>query len=172
MGKLNRLFINVAIGGLIAVSAGSGFAHGNERGAVKIAIGDAKVSIEYGRPMLKGRDLTQMIVPGHLWRIGADAPTTLESNVDLDFGGTRVPKGNHVLLARYVEAGKWSLVFSTKSVFQYEPSAKVAEAPLEFREDKVSTDEVTITLTNHGGRGIMEIAWGTMRLVAAFTAAQ
>ena len=81
----------------------TGLAHGNERGQSKAAIGKARVTIDYGRPTLKGRDMLKRIQPGQVWRLGSDAPTTMESNADLDFGGTRVPKGKHVLLARLVE---------------------------------------------------------------------
>lgn len=172
MHKLRRLFIVAATIVMAAWGAVLTLAHGNDRGQAKLTIGGAKVTIDYGRPSLKGRNITKMIQPGQLWRIGADAPTTLESDKDLDFGGTRVPKGKHMLLARLVEPGKWRLVFSTKSVFQYDPSAKVAEAPLEFREEKDPVEEVTIRLSNHDGHGVIEIAWGTARLSASFMVAK
>ena len=147
-------------------------AHGNDRGQAKVTIDKAQVSIDYGRPALKGRDMLKKISLGQLWRIGADVPTTIESNVDLDFGGARVPQGKHILLARLVEPGKWTLVVSSKSVFNYEPSAKLAEVPLELREESDPVEELTIKLSNSGGRGVIEIAWGTSRLVASFAPAK
>ena len=63
--------------GVLALMAVNGIAHGNERGAVKATIGSATVTVDYGRPMLKGRDLMKMIQPGDVWRIGSDAPTTI-----------------------------------------------------------------------------------------------
>ncbi len=144
-------------------------AHGNERGEARATIGRARVSINYGRPTLNGRDLAKMIKPGQLWRIGADAPTTIESDTDLDFGRTRVPKGKHILLARYTEPGRWSLVVSSKDVFHYEPSAKIAEIPLELQEAKDPAELVTIQIANQKSQGLIEIAWGTMRLKGSFT---
>ncbi len=146
-------------------------AHGNEHGQAAATIGNAKVTIEYNRPMLKGRDLAKMIQPGQLWRIGADAPTTIESDTDLDFGGTKVPKGKHILLARFAEAGAWSLVVSSKSAHDYNPSAKIAEVPLGLEQGKDSEEMVTIHLSENGGKGTIEIAWGTMRLRATFSPA-
>ncbi len=169
MLKFNRFFIGATtVAMLIGASPGS-LAHGNDRGEAKATISGATVRIEYGRPALKGRDMMKTIHPGQLWRIGADDPTTLDSNTDLDFAGTRVPKGKHVLLARLIEPGKWSLVFSTKSAHDYEPSAKVAEVPLEFREEKDSVEEVTIRVSSKSGSGTIEISWGTSRLSASFT---
>src|SRR6516164_296662 len=158
--------------GVLALVAGNLIAHGNERGTAKATIGSATVTIDYGRPMLKGRDPMKMIQPGEVWRIGSDAPTTIESDADLDFGGTRVPKGKHILLAHYIEPGKWSLVVSSKSASQFEPGAKLAEVPMEYDESRDTMEEVTIQLSAKGGQGVINIAWGTMRLTASFSAAK
>lgn len=167
-----RLAVSALTLGWLVLSGPPIRAHGNDRGEAKATIGGARVSISYGRPALKGRDMLKQIQPGKLWRIGADAPTTVESDADLDFGGARVPKGKHVLLARYIEAGKWSLVVSSKDASHYEPSARIAEVPLELQEVKDPAEEVTIQLTNQGGHGVIEIAWGKTRLVGSFAAAK
>lgn len=147
-------------------------AHGNDRGEAKATVDKAQVTIEYGRPSLNGRDILKLIAPGKIWRLGADAATTIESNVDLDFGGTRVAKGKHVLLARLVEPGKWTLLVSSKSAQQYEPTAKLAEVPMEFHEASDPVEELTIKLSNASGRGVIEITWGSARLVASFAPAK
>ena len=158
--------------GMLALLAVNGIAHGNERGTVKATISGDAVTIDYGRPMLKGRDLMKMIQPDDVWRIGSDAPTSIESDADLDFGGTRVPKGKHILLAHYIGPGKWSLVVSSKPASQYDPGAKLAEVPMELQQSKDPVEEVTIQLSAKGGQGIIEIAWGTMRLVGSFSVAK
>jgi membrane fusion protein, copper/silver efflux system len=157
---------------MLLVGATASLAHGNDRGQAKATIDKAQVTIDYGRPALKGRDMLKRLSPGQMWRIGSDSPTTIESNVDLDFGGTRVPKGKHILLARLAEPGKWMLVVSSKSVFDYDPSAKLAEIPLEYSEKSDPVEEVTIKLSNDGGRGVIEIAWGTARLKGSFAPAK
>ena len=166
--KICRTSIGLASATLIVLMSSASLGHGAERGSVKATINGARISIDYGRPALMGRDMLKQIQPGQLWRIGANAPTTLESDKELNFGGTVVPKGKHILLARLVEPGKWALVFSTKSVFQFEESAKVAEVPLTFQEADDSTEQVTIQLTQKDGAGVIEIAWGKMRLSASF----
>ena len=168
MTKACLTLMGLATATLLVLMSSAGLAHGNERGSVTATINGAHISIDYGRPALRGRDMLGQIRPGQLWRIGADAPTTLESDKELNFGGTIVPKGKHILLARLVEPGKWTLVFSSKSVFQYEPSAKLAEIPLTFQEASDSAELVTIQLTDKDGTGVIEIAWGKMRLSASF----
>jgi nucleoid-associated protein YgaU len=172
MKKLTHLGLSLTVLGMLVLTAFAGFASGQDRGETKATIGNANISIEYGRPSLKGRDPLKMLEPGKLWRIGSNAPTTITSDVDLDFGGTRVAKGKHILLARLAEPGKWSLIVSTKNVFQYEPSAKLAEVPMELKQGEESVEQVTITLTNKDGRGVIEVAWGTLRLLASFALAK
>ena len=171
--KKSRL-LTIALAGVLVFlfTSFTALAHGADRGEAKATIGSANVSIDYGRPELKGRDMLKMLPVGGVWRIGADAPTTITSNVDLDFGGTRVAKGNHILLTRLAEPGKWSLVVSSKGAMQYEPSARLAEVPIELQEGKESVEELTITLASKDGRGVIEIAWGTSRLTASFAPAK
>jgi len=172
MSSFKRWLAGVAaVGGVVLISIAAQ-AHGNEQATVKARVGDANVTIQYARPMLRGRDLNKMIQPGQLWRIGADIPTTIESDRDLDFGGTVVPKGKHILLARYVEAGKWTLVVSSQEVFYYEPSAKLAEVPMQIEGTSSPVEELTISLSNEGGRGLIDVAWGNQRLQASFAPAK
>ena len=168
MTKIRPFLIGIATVIVVLLTTNAGVAHGAERGSAKATINGAHITIDYGRPMLRGRDMLAQLKPGQLWRIGADAPTTLESDKDLDFGGTVVPKGKHILLAKLVEPGKWTLVFSSKSVFQYEESAKIAEVPLTFEEANDSDEMVTLKLTDQDGSGVLEIAWGKMRLTTSF----
>jgi hypothetical protein len=170
---LNSKRISVASAvGALGLLAANCIAHGNERGTAKATIGSATVTIDYGRPTLKGRDLMKLIQPGSVWRIGSDAPTTIESDVDLDFGGTRIPKGKHILLAHYLGPSKWSLIVSSKPASQFDPGATLAEVPMKFQESKDSLDEVTIQLSAKVDQGIIEVAWGSMRLEGSFSIAK
>ena len=167
-----KVLITLLTACAVAGLALAALAHGNEEGSAKAVIGNAKVSIDFRRPMLKGRDVMKMIPPGEMWRLGADAPTTIESDADLDFGGTRVRKGKHVLMARLVEPGKWTLVVSSKDRMHYEPSAKLAEIPMEVQQAPDSVEAMNIELTNQAGKGVIVVAWGTYRLTASFVPAK
>ena len=54
----------------------------------------AAVSIEYGRPFLKGRTIGSVAPNGKVWRAGADEATTLKTDKPLKFGTLSVPAGN------------------------------------------------------------------------------
>ncbi|HZT69733.1 MAG TPA: DUF2911 domain-containing protein [Terriglobia bacterium] len=157
---------------LFAIGASVLLAQGSSRGETRATIGSAHLSIEYGRPMLRGRDPLKMIKPGEVWRLGAGAPTTIDSDRDLIFGDTRVPKGKHILLAQMVEPAKWVLIVSSKAAAEYDPGAKIAEAPMRIENGEDSVEEMTIKLSGHQNEGEIEVAWGTSRLTANFSVAQ
>lgn len=163
-----RALILAGVAAMLGLALGTALGHGNEPGKAEATVGNAKVTITYGRPTLKGRDLSKMIQPGQMWRIGADMATTIESDADLDFGGTRVPKGKHVLLARLNAPGQWSLIVSSQAVGHYQPAAKLAEVPMTMETAPSSVEELSINLASDGGSGTIEIAWGTSKLSAAF----
>jgi hypothetical protein len=164
--RTSSVFLGLGVA-LIFVTLNA-FGHGNEHAKTEAVVGNAKVSIEYARPTLKGRDINKLIEPGQMWRLGADVPTVIASDADLDFGGTVVPKGTHVLLARLVAPGQWSLVVSSQPIYSYEPSAKLAEVPLKVEQMKDPVEALAIQLSNQAGQGVIEISWGTQKLTASF----
>jgi hypothetical protein len=168
-----RVFLIATLTLITALVAG-GFSPvaGQNRGETKAQIGKANVTIAYGRPALNGRDPLKMIQPGQPWRIGSNAPTTIESDTALSFAGTTVPKGKHILLALQDEAGKWWLIASTKSNFEYEPSAKIAQVPMELSKGHEAVEQLEIQLSGKDDRGTIEVAWGTLRLAATFAPAE
>jgi len=171
MKHLTHISISLAAIALFALGTTLLIAQGT-RGTASATIGAAHVSIDYGRPMLKGRDPLSMITPGRVWRLGASAPTTIESDHDLMFGSTRVPKGKHILLAQMVEPGKWVLLVSSKAYDAYDADSKIAETPMRVENGQPSVEEMAIKLTGHENQGDLEVAWGTSRLAASFRVAE
>ena len=52
-----------------------------------------KITIEYGRPSLKGRSEAELMPPGKEWRTGADEATTLTTDKTLMIGSLMIPAG-------------------------------------------------------------------------------
>lgn len=57
----------------------------------------ATISVTYGRPGLKGREVTTLVPEGEIWRVGANEATTVTFSTDVKFGGKEVPAGTYVL---------------------------------------------------------------------------
>lgn len=71
---------------------------------VNASVGDAKITIVYGRPYTKDpksgekRKIWGGLVPfGKVWRMGANEATTLTTDKDITIGGTAVPAGSYSL---------------------------------------------------------------------------
>lgn len=172
MKYLSRTVLGLSAAALMTLGLVVLYAQGSNRGEAKATVGSAHVSIDYGRPVLQGRDPLKMISPGQAWRLGSGAPTTIDTDQDLLFGNTNVPKGKHILLAQMVEPGKWVLLVSKKAANEYDPSAKIAEEPMKLENAQDSVEELTIKLSGHKNQGDIEVAWGTSRLTASFSVAE
>jgi len=75
----------------------------------------AKITVTYGRPSLKGRAMGTELAPyGKVWRIGADAATTLTTDKNIMLGTLAVPAGTYALFAIPGEKS-WKLIVNKKS---------------------------------------------------------
>lgn len=136
-----------------------------ERGEAKATVAGKAVSIEYGRPSLKGRDMLGQATVGQAWRMGSNAATSLKTEVDLTFGSAAVPKGEYILTATKVAADQWQLNVLAKA-----DRAKVVDVPLTSEPVKDSVEAFTIELKGSGDKGEFRMIWGTTALKAGFTA--
>ena len=157
---LKRCLFVAAVVGLAAPA----FPQANPRGEAEAKVSGKAVTIEYGRPSLKGRDMLAQAQVGQAWRLGADAATTLTTEADLAFGDVTVPKGAYVLKATKVEADKWHLNVLSKT-----GGEKVADVALTPSKVDEAVETFTISLMGEGAEGKLKIVWGQTALSAAFT---
>jgi hypothetical protein len=156
MQKLGLILaaLGLAVTGMLAQTASG-------RGEAVLDLGGGKVSVEYGRPSLGGRDVKAMIEPGMEWRMGADAATTLTTDIDLKFGNKVVPKGKYVLRAKFVEQGKWTLLI-------VQDKTTVAEVPLTQGSNASAVEKLTIALDKQGNGGKFTLSWGNLNISTQF----
>ena len=144
--------------------AAPAFPQANPRDEAKATVAGKAVSIEYGQPSLKGRDMLGQAKVGQAWRLGADTATTLTTEADLAFGDVKVPKGTYILTATKVEADAWQI-----NVLNKADKAKVADIPLTAGKTDEAVEAFTIKLMGEGDKGQVKMLWGNTALEAAFT---
>ena len=136
-----------------------------------------RIRLDYGQPHLRGRAInTDSLVPyDEPWRTGANAATTLATEVDLDLAGVTLPKGTYVLFTLPSRTG-WKLLIQ-RDVGQggaYKEANDVARADLRVRQLPAPVESLTMWLipsTAPGAaRGELRIAWGTTELSADWMA--
>ena len=145
--------------------------HGNEAGESSTEIGGGTVKVEFTGPALQGRDPMSMIKPGQYWRMGADRPTKLTTDVALKFGDQQVPAGEYTLVAELTEGGQWNLVVAEGVGSGWQPTKVVAKAPMAKSKTDVSVENMKIKLEGDGAKGKLVVEWGTNRLTTDFSAA-
>ena len=85
------------------------------RGAAVTTLGTHKVTIDYGRPALKGRDLDVLMkdLPAdRIWRAGENEVTTFTTEAPVSIGGKTVPAGKYSLYVQAAEKGAWALILN------------------------------------------------------------
>ena len=88
----------------------------NPRGAASGTVGGQKVTIDYGRPALKGRsldDLMKQLPEDRMWRAGENQVTTLTTAGDITIGGKKVPAGKYSLYVNAPATGDWSIAINS-----------------------------------------------------------
>jgi hypothetical protein len=144
--------------------------HGNKPGTATVAIGGGEVKVDFVGPSANGRDVLSLLPPGGYWRMGADRPTTLTTDVALDFGGMTVPKGEYTLVAHFDENEAWSLVVADGVGAGSKPTKVVGQAKGTISKLDEVVENMTIKLEANGGKGTFILHWGTARLTAEFSA--
>lgn len=149
------------------------WAHGNPRGVAEVNLDGRKVQIEYGRPHLNGRDLLSAVDTGFVWRMGADAATTLTTEVELESQGAVIPGGSYSLFARKKGERQWELIINSANGIhgtQYDEARNIAVVPLEFVETESPVELFTVELEPVDDGVQFQMAWGSARLLAKFQA--
>jgi hypothetical protein len=156
------------------------------RDTVVLEIGGAKITVEYGRPSLKGRsfdELASNLPSDRMWRAGAEQITTLTAETAVMIGAKTVPPGKYSLYVHCPKSGPFSLALNRtlgqplKNLWSEAPAGlanepwphmdyqkitntEVARIPLKKTKLTESVDLFTINLAQRPGGGELSLAWG------------
>lgn len=136
-------------------------------------IDGANLSIEYGRPSLKGRTPGKDVDPydGREWRTGADEATTLKTDKALKFGTLSVPAGTYTLYT-IPTGGTWQLIVSKKTGqwgIPYPKGEDLGRTPMTVSQAPKPADQLTISVQDTATGGTLTIDWGATRASIPFT---
>ena len=141
---------------------------------VKATVDGAAITIEYGRPSMRGRKIFGELVPyGKVWRTGADEATTLTTDKDLTIGELAVPAGKYTL---YTLPGEkdWKLIVN-KQIGQwgtaYDEKQDLGRITLKKSASSSPVEQFTISIDRGAsGGGTLKLAWENTELTAPITA--
>jgi hypothetical protein len=172
----SAVLVSVALGAVLSAQK-TKEVHPGKKGSPHVltewTIDGANISIEYGRPSLKGRTPGKDIDPyeGKEWRTGADEQTTLVTDRALKFGTLAVPAGTYGIHTIPVK-GTWQLIVSKRPKgwgIPYPAGEDLGRVPMTMGKPPKMEEQLTISIEDTPKGGTLHIDWGDTRASAPFT---
>jgi hypothetical protein len=135
-------------------------------GTTSVKFDDGKtVTIDYSRPSMRSRKIFGGLVPyGQVWRTGANAATTLKTDLNLTIGGAAVPAGTYTLFTIPTESG-WKLIINKATGewgTDYDEKQDLARVDMKVASNATPTEQFTISLDKTGaGAATLKLDWAS-----------
>lgn len=146
-------------------------------------MGGSWITVDYGRPILRGREnifgtgaeYGKTVNPdAPIWRAGANDTTRLTTQVPLELGGKTIGAGEYNVFVDLKEKD-WTLVLSTQPLqpkfdpndkillygsYNYDPKFDVLRAPMRLSTSAMSIEQFTIGFADvESDRAVLYMAW-------------
>jgi len=153
-----------------ATEKANGFKQLSPRDTVRAKIGADSITIDYSRPLARGRVLVGGIIPyDQVWRTGANAATQFSTSAPIRLAGIQlaagtytlwtVPHQNGVDLIVNGQSGQWGT--------EYNRARDVGTARMQSTTLATPVDQFTISVAgNDVRRGTLTFEWGSFRWTA------
>jgi hypothetical protein len=140
---------------------------------VTATIAGAKVSITYGRPYMKGRQVAGGLIPfDKVWRTGADEATTLTTDKMLMFGNLHVSAGSVTLWTLASEKAPWKFIVN-KETGQWGTAYKAENdlGRIDMKTETLTTpvEQFTIAIEPAGTGGQIVMTWDRTKMIVPFS---
>jgi hypothetical protein len=144
------------------------------RDTVRATIGATSITIDYGRPAVRGRNVFSHGVLGDtVWRTGANAATQFMTTGDLVIGGDTLRAGKYSVWTRVSPDDRsYRLVFNSQSGqwgTEHHPERDVLSVPLSRLPLGAAQERLTIRLPNDARSSALRIEWANTALTVPIT---
>ncbi|TXF79256.1 DUF2911 domain-containing protein [Chryseobacterium sp.] len=120
-----------------------------------------KLTVDYGRPGVKGRKIFGELVPfGKVWRAGANAATKITFDQSVNFGGKTVPAGTYGLFVIPQEK-EWKVILNKDAqqwgAYSFDEKLNVLEVtvPVQKLSEKQEWFEMEINPVDDGAADLV-----------------
>ncbi len=133
----------------------------------------ANITIEYGRPFLKGRTPGKDVDPyvDREWRTGADEATTLKTDKPLKLGTLALPAGTYTLYT-IPTGGTWHLIVSKRTGqwgIPYPKGDDLGRVPMTVAKPSAPAEQLTISIQDTPAGATLVVDWGNTRATVPFS---
>ena len=162
------------------------------RGEAATQIGDAWITVDYGRPILRGRQGifgsgdnygAKLNAGSTVWRAGANKSTRFNTEADLMFGDQKLPAGEYSVFID-LKPQQWTLIFSSHAAkesgrgsdpgiwgsYNYSSDKDVIRVPMSVSTVDMSIDQFTVGFFDvSSSGGSLGIFWDNVMGATSFT---
>ena len=161
---------------LLLLAPGQGAAQEEEyrisqRGTISQKLGSTLVTLDYSRPLVRGRaELFGKVVHwGELWTPGANQATVLEVSDTVTLGGHVVPAGRWSMWIIPSRVGPWELVLDARDSLFHTQRPELTDDQIRFvvtpRHDAPQTEALTWSFPRIAQDGAtLQLNWGTLEI--------
>lgn len=154
--------------------------------SVRVTIAGAQITIVYGRPAMRGRQIFGGLVPWNaVWRTGANAATQFTTSADLVMGGQTIPRGSYTLWT-LPSPSAWKLIVSKQTKkpcgeagctlttqpplwgTDYSADSDLVRVDLAVERLPRPVEQFTIAVAPQGAGGLLTLEWETTRASLPF----
>lgn len=142
----------------------------SKNGHVEGTFDGVTVTIDYGRPEMRGRDIFGALVPfGKVWRTGADEATTITFSADAMVEGKAIAAGTYALFTVPGEK-EWTVIFNSTAdqwgAFGYAEGDDVLRVDVPAGSGEM-TEAMSFTIDEDG----VHLMWADVEVSFSVTAA-
>jgi hypothetical protein len=140
------------------------------RDTVRATIGAASFTVDYSRPLVRGRTLLGGIIPYDVvWRTGANAATQFTTSAPITLAGLQLPAGGYTLWT-VPRAGGVELIVNRQTGqwgTSYDRSHDLGRAPMKSDTLTTPVEQFTIAIAGRDAKnGELTMAWGPFKWTA------
>jgi hypothetical protein len=133
------------------------------RDSVMLRLDTNFISVNYGRPSMRGRVIMGGLVPwNEIWRTGANEATHLRTNFDLTMGGVPVTRGRYTLWT-IPSKDRWTIIINKQTGqwgTRYDDKQDLARFMVTPEVLPSPVDTFTVTLRPTGATsGVLVLRW-------------
>jgi hypothetical protein len=138
------------------------------RDTLRASVGSASFTVDYGRPLVRGRALVGNILPyDRVWRTGANAATQFTTTAPITLAGVQVPTGTYTLwtvprvngaadIVLNKQTGQWGTEYDgAQNLFMTPMKTETLTTPVEMFTISISSADAT--------HGTLALEWGPFR---------
>lgn len=146
---------------------------------INATVGDAKITIAYGRPYMKDpksgekRKIWGGLVPfSKVWRMGANEATLLTTDKEITIGGSAVAPGTYSLFLQPEENGAKLIVNKQTGQWgtRYDQGQDLVRVALMKQPLDTAVEQFTIAVDKNGNDGLLKLMWENVAYSAAIVA--